>query len=226
MAGNGGLVSLGQAGLDKLSPRHKSRLDRLRALLQPSSVLYSPLADDPDSLDHPRLSCAAPQDHSSGLACPESALQPLSRPTMIPLKGRGHDPTMPLQLSHPASSGQLRASSVRESVTLGASHEMACARPATEAVMHSFESGMARRVVELPLGTAGGCFGVPGRAVQGWAVNPDHITICQHPVKGGDWQLGSGSYGVVSTPASISQMTMLHSSKGYFKAHTKRPAVL
>ena len=67
MARNDDLGSLGQAGLEKLSPRHRSRLNRLRALLQPSSVLYSPLADDPASLDHPRPPCADAHEDPAGL---------------------------------------------------------------------------------------------------------------------------------------------------------------
>ena len=38
--------------------------------------------------------------------------------------------------------------------------------------------------------------------VQAWVINPEQIKICEHP-KGGPWQLGSGSFGVVSSLSSF-----------------------
>ena len=38
--------------------------------------------------------------------------------------------------------------------------------------------------------------------VQAWVINPEQIKICEHP-KGGPWQLGSGSFGVVSLPPAF-----------------------
>lgn len=46
------------------------------------------------------------------------------------------------------------------------------------------------RPVQLPGQLAG--------LVQAWVIDPGQIRICEHP-KGGPWQLGSGSFGVVST---------------------------
>ena len=56
--------------------------------------------------------------------------------------------------------------------------------------------------LQSSLGQAQGQVQLPGPLsgpVQAWVINPEQIKICEHP-KGGPWQLGSGSFGVVSCP--------------------------
>jgi hypothetical protein len=50
-------------------------------------------------------------------------------------------------------------------------------------------SGQGHGQVQLPGPLSG--------PVQAWVINPEQIKICEHP-RGGPWQLGSGSFGVVS----------------------------
>ena len=150
----GGLQSLSHP-THKLSPEHKSALSRLRALLSPSSVLYSQLSDQQGSLDHPGSSSQALGDGVRS------------------------------QRSEPA------LSSVHESLSLVASKEVACTSKMAEALQMPPEKGVA-------IGhQAGGPSGETWGQVAGWIIDPDQITLCEHPVRGGLWQLGSGSYGVV-----------------------------
>lgn len=78
--------------------------------------------------------------------------------------------------------------------TVAASKEMACASQVTETTTLPPEVGVVKGVRGEGSGltheTAWG-------NIAGWNVDPNQITICEHPVKGGPWQLGSGSYGVV-----------------------------
>ena len=149
----GGLQSLSHANAQKLSPEHKSAFSRLRALLSPSSVLYTQLSDQQSSLDNPGASLQALGDG--------------------------------VQHSVPG------ASSVHESLSLAASKEVACASKMAEALQVAPEMGITKA------GMAGGPIGETWGQVAGWIIDPDQITFCEHPVRGGLWQLGSGSYGVV-----------------------------
>ena len=83
------------------------------------------------------------------------------------------------------------ASSVHESLFLAASKEMGCASKMAESLQISPEMGITKA------GPTGGPSGETWGQVAGWIIDPDQITFCEHPVRGGLWQLGSGSYGVV-----------------------------
>lgn len=55
--------------------------------------------------------------------------------------------------------------------------------------------------LQSSLGQGQGLGQLPGPLsgpVQAWVINPEQIKICEHP-RGGAWQLGSGSFGVVSS---------------------------
>ena len=151
----GGLQSLSHANAQKLSREHKSAFSRLRALLSPSSVLYSQLSDQQGSLDHLGSSSRALGDGVQSQHLPPGA------------------------------------SSIHESVSLAASKEMACTSKMAESLQMPPEMGVTRG------GQAGVPFGPTLGQVAGWIIDPDQITFCEHPVRGGLWQLGSGSYGVV-----------------------------
>ncbi len=59
--------------------------------------------------------------------------------------------------------------------------------------------------LQSSLGQGQGQVQLPGPLsgpVQAWVINPEQIKICEHP-KGGPWQLGSGSFGVVSLPPAF-----------------------
>ncbi len=53
--------------------------------------------------------------------------------------------------------------------------------------------------------------------VQAWVINPEQIKICEHP-KGGPWQLGSGSFGVVSLPLAFLDIDYLLRLQRHFVA--------
>ena len=83
------------------------------------------------------------------------------------------------------------ASSVHESLCLAASKETACTSKMAESLQMPPEVGITKA------GPTGGPSGETWGQVAGWIIDPDQITFCEHPVRGGLWQLGSGSYGVV-----------------------------
>lgn len=188
----GGLQRMSAAFAQKLAPQHRSVMSQLRALLSPSSVLYSQLADQPSSLDQPGSSSQALDGPAAELEGSVHAAEGGADPPHPHLKGR--DANLPWGGPlHGSQQGPLhpQALSVLEFVSLTASKEMACSRSFPQEVMMPPEIGVTKGgQTSLPPGSSGG-------QLAGWVIDPDEITFCEHPVRGGLWQLGSGSYGVV-----------------------------
>ena len=186
----GGLQSMSTAAAQKLGPQHQSVMTRLRALLSPSSVLYSQLADQPGSLDHPGSSSRA-LDDSASEGSVHAAEGGAATPSQPHLKGRAANLPMGGQLHGSHGPSQPQALSVPESVSLTASKEMACSRSLPQEIMMPPEIGVTKEG-QMSLSPESSRV-----QLAAWAINPDEITFCEHPVRGGLWQLGSGSYGVV-----------------------------
>lgn len=60
----------------------------------------------------------------------------------------------------------------------------------------------------------------PRQPNQAWEINPDQIQICQHP-RGGLWQLGSGSFGVVCSLFTLQQLCMYMCLKRQYRAFAR-----
>lgn len=93
-----------------------------------------------------------------------------------------------------SSDHSLSLSQIEFSSEHGQCHPMQCQGqgPMPSALQSS--SGQGQGQVQLPGPLSG--------PVQAWVINPEQIKICEHP-KGGPWQLGSGSFGVVSSLSSF-----------------------
>ena len=83
-----GLQRMSAAFAQKLVPQHRPVMSRLRALLSPSSVFYSQLADQPSSLDQPGSSSQALDDPAAELEGSVHAAEGGADPSHPHLKGR------------------------------------------------------------------------------------------------------------------------------------------